>query len=225
MKKIINELKKEIDSTNGKIIIQAGHFALIHDTNDILIPAIYQDIKNKEKKELVKFHHYMGTFPIKSLKIAINLIKYAKSKRKKINLIFLINDWQWVKPVKFGYNNSYREEFYKKEEIPNSFLKLFKKNKISKKIILPFKNKYNKQLHKYFFGESKLRNQYKKHFKACNLNNACAQEQIPLFNNVKNENAKLFINFVPKSCILPTKEATEYFFKKNSSLKIKNIFF
>ena len=94
-------LKKEIDIfKDGIICMQSGHFPLIHDNEtDSAIPAIFEDVKDKEQKSGVKSHPYMGYFPLTTWKEGMSLIKYASKKSKNIKEIVLVNDWQWVKKV------------------------------------------------------------------------------------------------------------------------------
>lgn len=53
-KELEDILRKEIDDFNdGVLCIQSGHFSLINDEkNNIAVPAIFEDIENKEKKKL-----------------------------------------------------------------------------------------------------------------------------------------------------------------------------
>lgn len=227
--KLLYLLKNEIKKYK-RVVIQAGHFALVHDINDpkILIPGVYQDIIDKFQKMDVKRNPYMGDFPLETFKLGVSLIKFASNNNIHFNLIILINDWQWVKSVDFGVKNKYRLKYYKNPQLPVSFIKLLNKNNISINSILPLKNTNNKKICA-FFSETKLRNQYDNHYKfnssevICNLNNKCAQEQIPLFNQLSKYDVDLFINFIPKSCITSTIAATDAFLKTNN-LKIINIF-
>lgn len=65
-KELESILKKEIDSSVGNICFLAGHFALIHDKKTKeATPAIFEDIKDKERKELVKKHPLWTIYPQK----------------------------------------------------------------------------------------------------------------------------------------------------------------
>ncbi len=222
---LFNELTKEIDKADGLITIQAGHFALIEEKNK-LVPAVFEDIKNKEKKEAIKNHPYMGYFPLETWKLGVSLAKYAIEKSKKVKLVILVNDWQWTPKVGFGEENKIRNDFYKNPKLPQSFEKELNKNNLNQKIILPLKNKDGKINNKLFFSEQRLRNQFSNYYSAsCDLNNQCAQEYIPLILQLEKENTDLFISFIPQTCMNPinvgsVKSKESY----NVDFKIINIF-
>lgn len=220
--KLLNILKQEMKNREY-VIIQSGHFALIHDNDDKLIPGIYSEIKNKKLKQKIKENKYMGIFPINTFKLGVDLYLIAKKNNIKSKIFFLVNDWQWVKPAEFGQENGYRKQYYKNIMMPITYKKYLNKNKIDENQLLNLKNINNKRICA-FFSETKLRNQYDNHYRyTCYLKNKCAQEQIPMFTQIKKENADLFINFIPKTCKDPTVIATEEFIK-NNTVKIINIF-
>jgi hypothetical protein len=229
-KNLLTLLQKQIKKSDY-VVIQAGHFALIHNVDDleILIPGIYQDITNNLQKKDVKQNNYMSDFPLETFKIGLSLIKYASNQKINSKLILLINDWQWVKSVSFGIENKYRKMYYINPKIPTSYLKLLKKNNLSEKIVLPLISKENNIICN-FFSETKLRNKYDNHYRYidnklnCNLNNKCAQEQIPLFNQLSKLGVNLFINFIPSSCKTSIIDATKEFKKSNKKMRIINIF-
>ncbi|NQV00180.1 MAG: hypothetical protein HQ538_05560 [Parcubacteria group bacterium] len=196
-------LSQEIDRVEGLVTIQAGHFALIEEDKK-LVPAVLEDINNKGKKEAIKSHPYMGNFPLKTWQLGVSLAQYAISKSKKVRLVILVNDWQWVPKVGFGEKNRIRNEFYKSPQLPVSFEKELNENGLNSDIILPLKNKDGKINNKYFFSEQKLRNQFKNHYSAaCDLENQCAREYIPLILQLQEEKTKLVISFIPKTCMNP----------------------
>ena len=220
-------LKSEIDKINGNICILAGHFALIHDKNtNEAIPAIFEDIKDKEQKNVVKMHPYMGYLPFTTLKEGASLIKYANKEKKDAKILFIVNDWQWMEKSEENEENLFRERFYKESKLPVSYQKEFKKNKLGDDAIMPFKNEQGEIINKLFFSEKRLRNQFSKHFAlTCPVGHGCAQEYVPMLSKMEKENIKLFIGFIPKTCQIAVNEGA-YKFKETykSDMKIVNIF-
>lgn len=227
MKKIFNKLTKEIDKTKGLIVIQAGHFSLIQDKNSKkLIPAIFQEIKNKEIKETVKNHPYMGYFPLETWKFGIKLAKYTLKKGKQVKIAIIVNDWQWVPKSEEGKENKLRKDFYKNQKLPKIYKEELKKNKLNEKIFLPMKTN-SKISHPFFFSEKKLRNLYtRKYSKKVNLEgNLCAQEYMPFLKQLKEENIDLLISFIPKTCQIAIETGSrETKDKIKLKMKIINIF-
>lgn len=225
---LLNFLKKEIDNTDGLIVIQAGHFALVHDEkNDKSIPGIFGDIEDEEQRNIVKSQPYMGYFPIETLKMGIELIKYARGNKKKAKLAIAINDWQWVKKVGSGEINKYREEYYQNSILPESYIKELESNGLGAEIILPSKTHEGEIFNDLFFSETRLRKRFNNYFsKTCSLDNECAKEYIPLLNELNDQGIKLFISFIPETCIEPiisgSKKSKEIY--NMHSLKIINIF-
>jgi len=202
-KELFTLLTKELNSFKEPVAIQAGHFALI-EKNRELLPTIFQDIKDKELKNSVKSHLYMGHFPLDTWKMGVGLAKYGLSKKKIMKLLILVNDWQWVPKVDFGADNTLRDSFYKLAKLPLAYQKILKDNNISENIILPLNNKNGKVNNKLFFSESKLRNQFDNYYAAsCDLENSCAQEYVPLLLQLSKEGIKLLISFIPITCKLP----------------------
>jgi len=222
---LLKVLSKEIDKNKGLTVIQAGHFALIPD-NDALIPAIFQDVKNNKLKHDIKSHIYMGSFPLNTWKAGLVLASYCRKNNKKSKLVILVNDWQWVPKANFGGENKLREIFYQSSQLPRSYKKELDKNDISEKNIIPFKNKNGKINNNLFFSEQKLRNQFGNYYSPqCSLDNSCAQEYIPLLLQLSKEKVKLFISFIPRTCMLPinggsTKAKESY----DLDMKIINVF-
>jgi len=225
----IEYFKQEIDKSMGPIVIQAGHFALIpNESSRHLIPGVFNDIKNAQLQESVKFQPYMGYFPIESWKAGIELLAYAKAKNKTVHILLIINDWQWVPSVTSGQENPLRDEFYKKCKLPVSFEQILSDNKCSVDDIMPMRGNKDNTYHSLYFSEVKLRKLYQRrgYDKLCKLgSNLCAREYVPLLMELTKQNTELFISFVPKTCQEPisrgTKETKE---KMNIAIRILNIF-
>ena len=200
---LLNLLKKEIDDTDGLIVIQAGHFALVHDEkNDKSIPGIFGDIEDEDQKNTVKVHPYMGYLPIETWKMGIELVKYAIEKRKEIKLTLHVNDWQWIKKAGHGERNKYREEFYQNSVLPESYKKELEANGLDEKIILPSETSDGEIFSNLFFSETRLRSIFNSHFsKTCKLDSECAKEYVPILNELNDKGIKLFISFIPETCI------------------------
>lgn len=224
---LLNILKKEIDAIDETACILAGHFALIHenDSNEA-IPAIFEDIGNKEQKEVVKNHPYMGYLPLTTLKVGVFLLKYAKGKSKKAKILFIVNDWQWLEKLGENEENIFRDNFYKNSQLPKSYRKEFVKEGIRDESIMPFKNEQGEIINKLFFSEKRLRNQFSKHFAlTCPVGHGCAQEYVPMLSKMEKENVKLFIGFIPKTCQIAVNEGASKFKEiYKSKMKIINIF-
>lgn len=221
-------LEKEILACNGLIVFQTGHFALVYSKKESkLIPAIYQDINNKEQKDAVKSHPYMGVFPLESWKIGLGLAGFAIKNSKQARIAIVANDWQWIPKAEAGTQNPLREEFYKSNALPQSYKKILEKNHLEKELIMPMIGNNGKTNHQLFFGEQKLRNLYsRKYSKICNLKeNLCAQEYVPFLDQVAGQKAKLLISFVPKTCQIPINAGSREMKKVlNSDIKIINLF-
>jgi len=221
-------IKREIDFvTDGFICILAGHFALIHDRNsNKAIPAIFEDIKDKEQKELVKMHPYMGYLPSKTLQQGISLVNYAKENSKNSKILLIVNDWQWLEKTGGNRENIFRDEFYKNFGLPEFYKKEFKKNSLDESVLMPFKNDQGEIINKLYFSEKRLRNQFSKHFSlTCPVGHGCAQEYVPMLSKMEKENVKLFIGFIPKTCQIAVNEGANKFKKTyGSDMKIINIF-
>ena len=227
-KELESFLKKEILDCNGKIVIQAGHFALVFDENqNKLIPGIYQDIKDKQLKENVKSHPYMGEFPLTTFKFGTKLANYAKENNKNINFAFIVNDWQFTPKAKPGKENKFRNEFYMNNKLPCSYEYIFKTEKLNESLIIPMTNLNNILNNKLYFEEHKLRNLYsRKYSKFCNLNDhSCAQEYLPFLDQLIKKKVRLIISFIPKTCKMPIIAGSkETKIKLKSNIKIINIF-
>ena len=217
-------LEKEISICKGKVIIQAGHFALVYSKErNKLIPGVYQDVKNEEQKEAIKGHPYAGNFPLKTFEFGVNLMDFAREQKKDFGMTIIVNDWQWVPKMEEGKANPYRNEFYKENKLPKSYEKVLAKKEFNSKVIIPMENKNSKQI---FFSEQKLRNKYRNFKKICSLGeNECAREYVPFLNQMIEQNAKLIISFVPKTCKLPINAGSEEVKEKfKTDMKIINIF-
>lgn len=219
--KIKANLQTHVQNTEGLIGIQAGHFALIHGENKELIPLITKEIKGKYA------HHHMAKFALETWKLGVELAKYALEQGKKVKLIVLVNDWQFVKKAKFGEENEYRKSFYQTYQIPKVYLKELQKYGLDEKWILSFKTQNGKINHSYLFSEMKLRSRYKNYYKKqCSLEHGCAQEFLPLIHEGHQQGMRLFYNFIPFSCELPVTVGTQQ--AKNiineETLKIINVF-
>lgn len=186
----------------GHIVIQCGHFALVHDSSEKLIPAIYQDIKEPEPKENCKLHPYMGDFPLETFSAGLDIVETALQNDQKVKLLSLVNDWQWVKSVEDGERNAYREEFYRAGKLPDSFEKLLAARDLNEEIFIPFLTGSKKVNHPYFWSEIRLRGQYDKRWASeCSLDHGCAQEVVPMFMQLNDQGVDLFVNFVPMTCM------------------------
>lgn len=220
-------LEKEILSCKGLVIVQAGHFALVFSKDKKqLIQGIYQDASSREQKEAIKLHPYMGDFPLKTWEIGVELLNFARKNKKKFGMAIIVNDWQWVQTAEKKEATTLRTNFYKNTDLPESYKDVLVKYGFDSKIILPMKRE-NEIIHKLFFSEKKLRNLFsRKWAKLCELGeNKCAQEYVPLLNQIIKQNAKLFISFVPKTCMIPINAGSEEIKKKlKSDIKIINIF-
>lgn len=225
---LLNLLKKEIDNTDGLIVIQAGHFALVHDEkNDKSIPGIFADIEDEEQRNAVKSQPYMGHFPIETLKMGIELVKYAKDNGKDAKIAIFVNDWQWIKKVESGKKNKYREEYYQNPKLPESYIKELKANNLDESIILPSKTGDEETSNKLYFSETRLRKRFLSLFsKTCNLENECAREYVPFLDYLSNNGTRLFLSFVPETCskaiIAGSKKSKKIY--DMHSLKIINLF-
>lgn len=168
----------------------------------------------------------MDYLPSKTLKDGISFIKYPREKGKEVKMVFIVNDWQWLEGIEGGEENTYRDNYYKKLELPKSYKKEFMKNGINENIIIPFKNKQGKILNKFFFSEKKLRNQFSRHFAStCPVGYGCAQEYVPMLFKIEKENIKLFIGFIPKTCQMAVSEGAKKFKQTyKSNMKIVNVF-
>jgi hypothetical protein len=175
---------------------------------------------------VVKNHPYMGHLPTSTLESGISLIKYAKKENKDAKILFIVNDWQWLEKAEENEENIFRDEFYKKSELPETYQKEFKKNKISEDVIMLFKNEQGEIINKFFFSEKRLRNQFSKHFAlTCPVGHGCAQEYVPMLSKMEKENVKLFIGFIPKTCQIAVNEGAHKFKEKyKSDMKIINVF-
>lgn len=201
---LITYLKQKIDEAPGLVAIQAGHFAVVHDeATGKLVPGIFQDIENSAQREAVQGNPYMGYFPLYTWELGVELIAYAKSKNKDARLVLLCNDWQWVKAVESGAENPWRAAFYENFELPPAYNKKLQEFNLSRDVILPFRGQDGQVLHPLVFEETKLRKRWDRHFAGvCELNNACAQEYVPLLIQLQQDGAKTLISFVPKTCML-----------------------
>lgn len=220
-------LEKEISACKGLVIIQAGHFALVFsEDKKQLVPGIYQDVFNKEQKEAIKLHPYMGDFPLKTWEIGVELLDFARKNKKEFGMVIIVNDWQWVQTTEKGKANTLRADFYKNADLPESYKNVLAKYSFDSKVILPMKRE-DEIIQKLFFSEKKLRNLFsRKLAKICELGeHKCAQEYVPLLNQIIKQNAKLFISFVPRTCMIPINTGSEEIKNKlKSDIKIINIF-
>ncbi|MBD2703209.1 hypothetical protein IC229_21370 [Spirosoma sp. BT702] len=224
---ITHILNDRIKQTNGNIIIQAGHFALVFDKDlNKLIPAIPDDISSTEVKKKVSEHPYMGAFPVNTWELALKIALDNPDKNIKTSII--VNDWQWVPKSGDGAKNILRENFYKNDSnLPNSFRKLLAKYSLSDDILLPLTTDKDSLI---FFGEQKMRNRARSEFsKLVESNTAisCSIGYLPFLNYVDKTAVDLLISFIPKSCKEPINFSTEYYLENYSQNRIKiiNVFF
>lgn len=198
---VVKKIIELIGDRVGDIAIQGGHFALVHDSaDDHLIPGIWQDVTDTEQRQAIKDQPYMGNFPVETFSVSISLTQHYIDRAK---IAVLINDWQWVRPASDGQMNTHRHDFYSTSEVPETYEKLLKNVGLSSSVLLPFQTLDGERSHKYFFSESKLRNQYANNdrFKmACPLNNACAKEFVPFVEQLYKQGKRIVINFVPVTC-------------------------
>ncbi len=224
---VVEPLRKLIEDSHQPIAIQCGHFALNYDEKlQRLLPGIFQDISDLEKRALIQAHPYMGHFPLETWKMGVELAVYAKKLNKKCSLILLVNDWQWVPKAESGEENPLRSHFYASPKLPPSYLQELTKSDLTTDCILPFKYADEKLSNPYFFSETKLRKQFANHYSGtCELNNQCAQEYVPLVLQLQRDGVGLLISFVPSTCMNAIEGGTEKCLHElRVPIKIANIY-
>lgn len=206
---IIEKIKEIISATDGPVVIQAGHFALVQNPEtNTLVPGIYQQIADKDLAAQVRQHPYMGDFPLATWSAGVELAAYAHKIRRGARLAIFVNDWQWVPPVATGAPNTTRDDFFQHSTLPPLYQHMLEQNGLGLPTLLPFYSREGKINHPIFFKETRLRAQYARQNlnTVCQLNNQCAQEMIPFLQQLhKRGTTKLLVNFVPKTCMLAVK--------------------
>lgn len=160
----IERLKNYIGKVKGKVVINTGHFLVIHDKKqDKAVSSILGEIKNSELSDNVR--GTFGDFPTDTFQMSTELLKYAKSINKECQLTILVNDWQYIKEDntrKESEHNRYRREFYNNfTSPPSTYIKILKKNNLhlNNLWIGGDKNDY------FFFRETRLRDKFKREIK------------------------------------------------------------
>lgn len=223
--KIIADLRALTE--DKKTLILAGHFPLI-SIGHKSVAGVYQDLEEHPAEYTqVKNHLYMGDFPLETFKAGVSLL-YANDKSK---ILLLVNDHQFIEKNSNSEDqpNEYREWFYLQNQLPSSYtavLRNAERSLIDSIWITPTTTgiTYNESL---YVSEQILRNRFasRSEYKDCPLKGGCAQEFVPLFQEVAKTDFEVMVNFVPSICNQPTIDATRFFKKhSNTTLHIINVF-
>ncbi len=214
---LIHFLNNQLKTSTGSIGIMCGHYQLVPD-NNILIPGIYQEIKNVSLKNELKTDPYSSEFPMETFLAGLHLLK-ANPQSK---LISLVNDWQKV-PKNDPDNkdpNVFRKHYYEKDEVPKIYSDLISKNGFTDDVFLKPSSECRVFKSKLHFSESRLRNKFDTKFRStCSLKNGCAQEFVPFLVELEKSGIKNLVSFIPATCQRPTCEGI-HFVKKHLGLHI-----
>ncbi|MDA3836018.1 MAG: hypothetical protein PF542_00185 [Nanoarchaeota archaeon] len=186
-RKLMTELKKDIDNTSKKnIIILAGHFPLIYTT-----------------KGAIEAIHRWGEFSPYTLELGCKIGKYAKQEGKDIKFVFFVDDhiYEELCEVKDNTRSTFRRNLYRKKSKKDAkpqenFEKIMKKYEFSEKdIIRQNQNKKGRESSIYF-SEKILR------AKNVDILNACAREYTTFIEDKKyfNKQEDYIIAFIPNRC-------------------------
>lgn len=109
--------------------IVAGHFMLMYDEAERLVPMVHQDARNPKVKELSQ--KMAGDFPLRTFKLGVNLVKNYQIKEIASKLALIVNDhvfqtdgWSLQNLKDKTRTGDLRREFYRGElACPSSFRK------------------------------------------------------------------------------------------------------
>jgi hypothetical protein len=107
---VVNDILCNINSEARNVLIQAGHFSLLFDERNKLIPAIMEEIDDPELKEFVAESDYMNDFPLKTLENSMPIAVSCRQHNKSVKFAFIVNDWQWINKTK--HNTIDRASFF-----------------------------------------------------------------------------------------------------------------
>ncbi|MCU1276010.1 MAG: hypothetical protein JWO48_3441, partial [Bryobacterales bacterium] len=134
------------------VVMQAGHFLLFSDeTTGEILPCLEEYMAaphNAARRE------DYAQFPILTWRLGLRLLESLSAPDKRVMVV--VNDWQYVAP------DSDRAEFYANHKrLPDSYIAELKRYASTITLFEPANRKRNSTYP--FFGESNLRNRYKRH--------------------------------------------------------------
>lgn len=200
----IEEVLLKTIKVSDNVLMQAGHFSLLHNQFGELVPAIIEEITDDDKlKQFVSDSDYMNDFPLQTFTRGIAIASTLKGNGKKINFSFIVNDWQWINKGLYSFQNK-RLTFYKKQQLPLLYETLLKENSFSDNDILKT-NHYVKD--SIYFSEHKLQKAEKKETINFCSPFSCSVEYFP-FLKMCSDKVDTLISFIPMLCKIPVLYST-----------------
>lgn len=165
--KLTERIQTVIDATEGNLVVNAGHFLLVHDRlTDDVIPAIVEEISNATLKK--EIFDVVGNFPSATFESGVKIAKHAIENRREVKMTLLVNDWQYIKSDPHRENsqpNRYRATFYSGfDSPPDVYQAYLKKYGIDGKDIW-----IGSGDDAFFFRETRLRDRFKRELKRLNV--------------------------------------------------------
>lgn len=164
-KSILEKVKQSLYSKHdSEIVVMGGHFLAIPDmVNNKFWPSIKGILPDELSGLLEEFG--MTSFPLFTWENACKLVSELKRDGYKAKLSIIANDTTGINELRLSSANknektaeSYRNELleqFSENDIPNEYLRILKKYKLSKKDII-------KNASRYYFQETLLRSNFKK---------------------------------------------------------------
>lgn len=199
--------------TNGPIAVMAGHFSLVHHRKTgVLVSGIAEDIDDEETRKFVAGHHYMGSFPIETWRAGIEIVRRLRAVGRDAKLLVLVNDWQHVQPAPNGQRSVERDAYFANPILPPALRSELAANGLDDSALIADVRDGRPCI---FWCESRLRARYNRHLRTkVPVESPCAQEWVPILDQLGTLGFGGFAAFVPGVCRVPivggTERANEY---------------
>jgi hypothetical protein len=159
-----------------KVAIVGGHFMLFYDKlKDNLQPVISQELENENQKKFAV--EFAGNFPLRSFHFSVELFKQLNKRNIQSGILLLVNDHKFqsesfqkdISTQINGRGGELRQVYFRKNEIPSSYLATLKDNGFESNNILinnfDLKRRESDLLPKlsWYFSEQKLRKRFDKY--------------------------------------------------------------
>lgn len=205
---IIETVVARLLKTEGPIAVMAGHFALVpHQRTGDFVAGVESDIDDWLTWRWVAGHQYMGSFPIETWCVGIEVVRRLRADGRDAKLLVLVNDWQHVPPAESGQRHKARDDFFAGAMLPPTFKKMLVDAGLDENALLTDTRDHEPCV---FWAESKLRAHYNRHLKVTvPVDSPCAQEWVPLLVRIDELGYGGFAAFVPNMCRMPIIGGTE----------------
>lgn len=170
------KLLSESVTGKNKVAIVGGHFMLLYDkATDELKPVILQDLEKENQKEFAK--QFAGNFPLRSFQYSVDLFKQLENRKVQNGILLLVNDHKFqsesfqkdISAEINGRGGDLRQEYFRKNKIPESYLETLKANGIESKNIFVRNNDVKRSesdllpKESWYYSEQKLRKRFEKY--------------------------------------------------------------